>query len=177
MPTGIELKRWSWPAAALLGGAATAWSLRPSVEPLTGYGRGFYCFLILLGAALAGFAVHLLFKKWWGILSAFLLLACVMIAWPSPSQPALKLVLVNATSSAVRVTAFRTRYPNRNVSLDLAPRSTRAYYTAAGNYPDSLDISLRAGNRQFSSPVSRLRTGVVVYNADGFQLKTGASRK
>src|SRR6266852_164947 len=101
-----KLKLWAWPAAALIVGSTTAWTLRASVEPLTGYGRGFYFFLILLSASGAGCGVHLFSKKWWGILAAFLLLACVMIAWPAHSKPGLRLVLVNATSSVIRVTAF-----------------------------------------------------------------------
>jgi len=105
----LDPRHWACIAASLVAGATTALTLRSSVEPLTGYGRGFYIILILLSAAMAGTAAWLFFKKWWGILAGILLLLCAMIAWPAFTNPGLKLVLINATPLPIRITALRSR--------------------------------------------------------------------
>ena len=166
-------KHWLCISATLLAGITTAITLRTSVEPLTGYGKGFYIVLILLSASMAGTAAWLFFRKWWGILAGILLLLSAMIAWPALTRPGLKLALINATPSPIRITAHRSRYPNRFVEIPIAPRSSIIYQSAAGNYLDSTEITLRSGNRELRATVGQLKTGVVVFNSGGFQLRPG----
>ena len=169
----LSQKHWLCLAATLLAGVTTAITLRTSVEPLTGYGSGFYIVLIVLSAALAGTAAWLFFRKWWGILAGILLLLSAMIAWPTLTRPGLKLALINATPSPIRITAHRSRYPHRFVDIPIAARSSIIYLSAAGNYSDSMEITLRSANRELKATVAQLKSSVVVFNSGGFQLRAG----